>query len=95
MENEKNNMLYSPLSIEYALKMLQEGAANNTLAEINKVLGNIELLKYTSIEEVLSLANGLFIRDTYFETVKEEYINTLKEKYDTEIKKDEFKDVKN
>jgi len=95
MENGKNNMLYSPLSIEYALKMLQEGAANNTLAEINKVLGNIELPKYTSIEKVLSLANGLFIRDTYFETVKEEYINTLKEKYDAEIKKDEFKDAKN
>jgi len=95
MENEKKNMLYSPLSIEYALKMLQEGAAGNTLAEINKIVGNIELPKYTSIEEVLSLANGLFIRDTYFETVKEEYINTLKEKYDAEIKKDEFKDAKN
>ena len=95
MENNKKNMLYSPLSVEYALKMLQEGAAENTLAEINKVVGNIELPKYSSIDKNLSLANGLFIRNTYYEYVKELYINTLKEKYNAEIKKDEFKDAQN
>jgi len=95
MENNKKNMLYSPLSIEYALKMLEEGAAGNTLAEINKVAGNIQLPKYSNIDKVLSLANGLFIRNTYFEFVKQEYINALKEKYDAEIKQDEFKDAKN
>jgi len=95
MENNKKNMLYSPLSIEYALKMLQEGAENNTYDEIKKVIGNTELTKYTSIDKNLSLANGLFIRDTYYEYIKELYLNTLKEKYDAEIVKDEFKDAKN
>jgi len=32
----KINMLYSPLSIEYALKMLQEVEAGNTYDECNK-----------------------------------------------------------
>lgn len=30
MENNKQNMIYSPLSIKYALKMLNEGANGNT-----------------------------------------------------------------
>ena len=43
-------MLYCPLSIRYALNMLQEGASNNTYAEINKVIGNDKLTKYESID---------------------------------------------
>ncbi|OUM59770.1 Non-catalytic module family DOC2 [Piromyces sp. E2] len=95
MENNKENMLYSPLSIKYALQMLKEGATNNTLAEINNVIGNGKLTKYQSIDQVLSLANGIFIRDTFYDYVKANYINTLKEKYGAEVKKDEFKDAKN
>jgi len=95
IENKKKNMLYSPLSIEYALKMLIEGASNNTYAEINKVLGNMELSKYTNIDNILSLANGLFIRDIYYEYVITEYINTLKEKYDAEVIEDPFKSAQN
>jgi len=95
MENNKKNMLYSPLSIEYALKMLEEGANNNTYDEIHKVIGNIELPKYESIDKSLSLANGLFIRDTYYGRVTKEYISTIKEKYDADIVKDAFEDAKN
>jgi len=95
MENNKQNMLYSPLSIKYALKMLEEGALGNTLDEISKVVGNSTLTKYESIGKALSLANSLFIKDTYYKNVKTEYIDTLQEKYDAEIIKDEFKDAKN
>jgi len=95
MENKKENMLYSPLSIKYALKMLEEGADSNTLAEIKNVLGNSGLTKYKSIDEFLSFANGLFIRDTFYNYVKPEYTNTLKEKYNAEVVKDEFKDASN
>jgi len=94
MENKKKNMIYSPLSILYALEMLQEGADGNTLAEISKVTGNAKLSKYTSIEKVLSLANGLHIKDSYFNGVKTSYIDTLKEKYEAEVVSDEFKDAK-
>jgi len=95
MENNKKNMIYSPLSIEYALDMLQEGALNNTYDEINKVIGNRKLPKYTNIDKVLSLANGLFIKDEFYKYIKPEYINTLKEKYDAEVKQDEFKNSQN
>jgi len=95
MENEKKNMLYSPLSIEYALKMLEEGADGKTYDEIHNVIGNLELPKYTDIKEKLSLANGLFIRDAYYNGVKTSYINTLKEKYDAEVVKDKFENANN
>jgi len=95
MENNKKNMLYSPLSIEYALNMLKEGAANNTLAEIEKVIDNRKLTKYQSIDKNLSFANGLFIRDTFYNHVLSSYIDILKEKYDAEIKKDPFESAKN
>jgi len=93
--NKKENMLYSPLSIKYALKMLEEGATGNSLDEINNTVGNSTLTKYENIDKVLSLANALFIRDTYYKNVKTEYIDTLTEKYNAEIKKDEFKDANN
>jgi len=95
MENNKTNMLYSPLSIKYALKMLQEGAANNTYDEINKVIGNTELTKYTSIGDNLSLANGLFIRDSFYDYVKSQYTDLLKKKYDADVMEDPFKDATN
>jgi len=95
LENQKANMLYSPLSIKYALNMLQEGASNNTYTEINQLIGNNELTKYTSNDKILSFANGLFIRDTFYDNVKTGYINTLKKKYDAEVIQDEFKDANN
>jgi len=95
MENNKKNILYSPLSIEYALKMLQEGADKNTYNEINKIIGNAKLPKYTNIGKNLSLANGIFIKDKYYQYVKTEYINTLKKRYDAEVQKDPFNNVKN
>jgi len=95
MENNKQNMLYSPLSIKYALKMLEEGAAGNTLTEIKNTIGNSTLAKYESIDKILSFANGLFIKNNYYEHVKEEYLNILKEKYDAEVKEDEFTNAKN
>jgi len=95
MENNMKNMIYSPLSIEYALKMLQEGAVGSTYNEINKIIGNITLPKYTYIDGILSFGNGLFIRKIYYEYIKPKYTNTLKEKYNAEVIPDEFKNVQN
>jgi len=95
LENNKKNMLYSPLSIRFGLNMLKKGADGNTYDEINKVIGNTELRKYASIDKTLSLANGIFIKDEFYKYVKQSYINTLKEKYDAEIIQDEFKDAQN
>ena len=95
LENNKENMIYSPLSIGYALKMLQEGANSNTLTEINNVIGDFDPSKYSNIDQVLSLANGIFIKNTYYNYVKENYINTLQEKYNAEVKKDPFINAQN
>ena len=76
-ENEQKNKIYSPLSIKYALKMLQEGAKGNTYTQIENVIGNINLPKYNNIKDTLSLANGIFIRDTYYPNVRQSYQDIL------------------
>lgn len=95
MENKKENMIYSPLSIKYALKMLIDGANGNTRTQIENVIGNTNLAKYNNVKDILSLANALYIRDTYSKFVKEEYQNILFDKYNAEIKYDAFKDASN
>lgn len=98
LENEgvKNgNIIYSPLSIKYALKLLLEGAEGNTKAEIEKIIENEGLTKYENIDKKLSLANAVFIRDTYKDRVLDSYVDTVKDKYNSEIKFDSFENAKN
>lgn len=95
LENEKKNIIYSPLSIKYALSLLNEGAAGNTKEQIEELIEDTSLTKYENIKDILSLANAVYIRNTYSEYVKDEYINTVANKYNSEIKYDEFKDAKN
>lgn len=95
MENKEENMVYSPLSIKYALKMLSDGASGNTKTQIENAIGNANLIKYNNIDNVLSLANAIYIRDSYSKYIKEEYTNTLINKYNVEIKYDSFKNAKN
>lgn len=94
-ENKKENVVYSPLSIRYALQMLNQGANGNTKAQIEKVIGNTNLRKYDNINDSLSLANVLYIRDTYSKYVKKEYKNKLLNNYNAEIKYDAFKSADN
>ncbi len=95
LENNKKNMIYSPLSIKYALKMLNEGAEGNTKKQIENVIGNLKLTKYDNIENALSLANGIYIRDTFSESVKKEFENKLAKNYNAEIKYDSFENANN
>lgn len=95
MENNKNNMIYSPLSIKYALNLLNEGANGNTKTQIEQVIRGIKLTQYKNIDNILSLANGIYIRDDYSKYVKSEYINNVKNKYNAEIKFDRFKNATN
>ena len=95
MENDKDNMIYSPLSIKYALQMLNQGANGNTKAQIESVIGDESLTKYEDIKDILSLANAVYIRDTYSEYVKDEYKNILFDRYNAEIKYDPFESAEN
>ena len=47
-ENNERNMLYSPLSIKYALSMLSLAANGNTKSQIDATLGKYTSKKYTN-----------------------------------------------
>jgi len=94
-ESSNKNMIYSPMSIKYTLNMLKEGAVGSTYNEINNVIGNSKLSNCSSIDEYLSLANGLFIRNPYYNYIKLEYKIILKEKYGAEVIQDDFKSIQN
>ena len=95
LETKNKNLVYSPLSIKYALLMLDEGAFGKTKEEIESTLKDLTVTKYKNIDKTLSLANAVFIRDTYKEYVKETYIKSIKEKYDAETFYDSFKSADN
>lgn len=95
LENNKENMIYSPLSINYAFSMLSLGADNNTAKELNDVFGQSNFKDYKNIDNVLSIANSIFIRDIYKDTIKQSYINDIQNKFNgmVEIKYDNFESV--
>lgn len=93
--NNKTNIIYSPLSIKYALNLLKEGAKGNTKEEIENVLGDMSLTKYKNIEDVLSLANGVYIREEFKNKVLDSYNKTVEDKLNAEIMYDDFKSAKN
>lgn len=95
MENNKKNIVYSPLSIKYALNLLNEGADGKTKDQIENVIKDLSLNKYENVENVLSLANSIYIRDTYSKYANKNYINSVSEKYNAEIHFDAFKNAKN
>ena len=94
LENEKENKIYSPLSIKYALKMLEDGTNGESRLQISNLIGKYNLTKYKSNSN-MSLANSLFIRDTFNDMIKQKYINTLRTKYNAEIVVDSFADANN
>lgn len=94
LENQKENKVYSPLSIKYALKMLEDGTTGDSKSQISKVVGNTSLTKYNSNNN-MSLANALFIRDSFENGIKQNYINTLKTKYNAEVMFDPFSTPQN
>ncbi|MCI9246822.1 MAG: serpin family protein [Clostridia bacterium] len=95
LENQKQNIIYSPLSIKYALNMLNEGTNGNTKKQIDNVIGELTLRKYTNKENVLSLANTIYVKDEYRQYIKESYQNTLLQKYNAEINYDTFENAQN
>jgi len=94
VENNKENKIYSPLSIKHTLKMLEEGANGTTKQQISNVLEDYVVTKYTSNKN-MSLANALFVRDTFKDSIKQSYVNNLQSKYNAEVVYDSFASAKN
>jgi len=94
LENQKENKIYSPLSIKYALNMLADGASGEAKEQITNVIGKQNITKYVSNKN-MSIGNSLFLRDTFANNVKKGYIDTLKAKYDAEVIFDSFETPEN
>ena len=93
-ENSKENKVYSPLSIKYTLKMLEEGATGRTKQQISNVLEDYTITKYTSNKN-MSLANALFVNNRFKDNVKQSYITNLKNKCNADLIFDSFTSTKN
>lgn len=94
LENKMENMIYSPLSIKYALAMLREGAEGKSKEQIESVIGEYKNKKYPNNTN-MSFANAMFIRNTYKDQIRKEYISNLTNKYNAEVIYDDFANTNN
>ena len=90
-ETSKQNLIYSPLSIKNGLALLYAGAAGNTKTQIENVLGDVTILgKTTNIADKFSLANAVFVRDTFEKSILPSYTEKAEKSYGAEIISDDF-----
>ncbi len=87
---DKNYMI-SPLSIAYALSILEKGSTDNTKTEIDNALEDYKLLNIVNVKDRISLANLLFINKRYESDIKKTYIDEIKKDFDSDLIIDEFK----
>ena len=101
---EGENPLLSPLSILYALAMTENGAAGETLAEMETLLGrpveelNAALGAYLAgrsgdIQGTLHLANGIWLREREDFTVEPDFLQTNADCYQAGIYAAPFTDA--
>ena len=89
------NIIYSPLSIRYGLSLLEAGADGETKTQIENILGDEDLPVYTNLPDTLSLANAVFIRDTYKDKVLPSYTKKVTSNYAAEVIYDPFASAEN
>ena len=89
LENDGENKAYSPLSIKYALAMLKDGANGDSKAQIENLIGDYSPKSYLNSEN-RSLANALFIRDTFSDSILDSYKTTVSKNYNAEVLLDSF-----
>ncbi|MBR3594817.1 hypothetical protein IKL45_01085 [Candidatus Saccharibacteria bacterium] len=89
LENKQDNVIYSPLSIKYALAMLADGANGRSREQITAVIGDYQPKAYlNSVNR--SLANAMFIRTDFANQVKQSFKDTLDSKYHASVILDPF-----
>ena len=94
---EGENKLFAPLPIYTALGMTINGASGNTLAEMVSAMGgsveSINALNLSAYNEIsgnadktkVSLANSVWIKDSYGRYVKDSYLDALAAYYSPEV----------
>jgi serine protease inhibitor len=90
--NDQKNVFFSPVSIQLALSMTANGAANSTLKEM------LDVLRYPDVDtmndfsrlvqsyllmqsEAFSINNSVWIKDAYREKVKQPFLNDVVKHY--------------
>ncbi|PKM66586.1 MAG: hypothetical protein CVU94_07365 [Firmicutes bacterium HGW-Firmicutes-19] len=90
--NDQKNVFFSPLSVQLALSMTANGAANSTLKEM------LDVLRYPDVEnmndfsrltqsyllkqsDLFSINNSVWIKDAYKEKVKQPFLNDVVKHY--------------
>ena len=94
LEGKEENVIYSPLSIKYALAMLKDGADGDTKKQIEDIIGDYKSKKYINGKNI-SLANAMFVENGFKDQVLDSYIDGLKTNYNADVVFDSFKDAKN
>ena len=74
--------------------MLEDGSNGTTKEQITKLVTDRALTKYESNSN-LSLANVLFVRDTFKDNIKSAYSSLLKTNYNAEVITDSFASSEN
>jgi len=89
LNNKNTNTVYSPLSIKYALAMLNEGTDGETKKQITALIGDYKPKTYTESKN-MAFGNAFFVRDTFKDNIVPGTVDILKNKYNAEIKVDPF-----
>ncbi|MBR4178304.1 MAG: hypothetical protein IKR57_03025 [Bacilli bacterium] len=85
-----NNYLISPLSIGYALSILDSGAEGKTHEQISNYLGNFKTIHDVNVKDKISIANGLFIRNYYKNDISNDFVNNTKNNFNADVVYDDF-----
>lgn len=92
LQDEGKNVIYSPLSIKYALAMLSDGADGESKTQITNLIGDYTPKSYTNSAN-RSLANAMFIRESVKDTILSSYTTTLQQKYNADVVYESFASV--
>lgn len=94
LENEEKNKIYSPLSIKYALAMLNEGTKEDSHKQIEAVIGDYKAKSYPNNDH-MSFANAVFIKDAFKDAIRSEFTEALYNKFGAEVIYDTFETADN
>ncbi len=89
-EHYKDNYLISPMSIAYAMSMLNDGASDTTKEEITKLLGNYKTPNIINIKDRINIANALFIKNEFKSQMNDSYVTYIKSNYNADTIYDDF-----
>lgn len=95
LHNGRENSCYSPLSVRYALEMLSAGAEGETKAQIDALLGGMTATRYENVAGHLSIANSLWVSETYSEKLQKSYAELLRDQFAASVHIDNFQTAAN